>query len=159
MPLSGGEVAPRTRGAAVFARGHQSNVNCDEPLSGSRPVMIPWRAQAAAAAKGGSLATITSPEENAFVFDLVDDDPAFWDDSSPVNNHGIGPWLGGLQPPGSIGPGGGWDWVTNEPWSYTNWGSGQPNEAGELTQDRLQFIGINTLIGPYWNDLSGDHVT
>ena len=124
------------------------------------PGGISWAdAQAAAVAASGSLATITSPEENAFVFDLVDDDPAFWDDSSPVNNHGIGPWLGGLQPPGAPEPGGGWEWVTGEPWSYTNWGSGMPNEAGDLTQDRLQFIGINTLIGPYWNDLSGVHVT
>ena len=38
-------------------------------------------------------------------------------------------WLGGFQEPGSSEPGGGWKWVTGEPWSYTAWYGNEPNEA------------------------------
>jgi hypothetical protein len=112
---------------------------------------ISWDdAQAAAIAAGGYLATITSPEENAFVFSLVNN-PIYWF-NDPANNS-QGPWIGGFQPPGSPEPAGDWQWVNGEgPLVYSNWAAGEPDNSypGE---DRLQFFswGLNT-IAPTWND-------
>ena len=52
----------------------------------------------------GHLATITSPEENAWIWDHL--------------SHPVGRWLGGLQTPGSVEPAGGTTWITGEPWDY-----------------------------------------
>jgi hypothetical protein len=32
-----------------------------------------------------------------------------------------GPWIGGYQDSNASEPEGGWNWVTGEPWIYTNW--------------------------------------
>jgi Tol biopolymer transport system component len=78
------------------------------------PGDIGWdQAQAAAKAAGGYLATITSKAENDFVFALVDRDQ-FWSRSSAL----FGPWIGGLQPPGSSEPDHGWSWPTGEKFKY-----------------------------------------
>ena len=37
--------------------------------------------------------------------------------------------LGGFQPEGSREPGGGWRWVTDEPFMFTNWSSINPNNS------------------------------
>jgi hypothetical protein len=118
------------------------------------PETLSWdAARAAAQARGGDLATITSPAENAFVFDLVDS-PDYWID---YDGHiPMGPWLGGFQPLGSPEPAGGWEWVTGEPFAFTNWAPGQPsNTSGE---DRLHFfVGeIAGQRGPTWNDVQNN---
>src|ERR1041384_3193087 len=89
----------------------------------AKPNLISWdTANAEASLSGGYLATITSPEENAFIFSLIDN-ASFWTQSA--NDHG--PWIGGFQPPGSTEPSGGWTWVTQpgagspEAFSYFNW--------------------------------------
>ena len=67
---------------------------------------ITWgNANLAATNQGGYLATITSAEENAFVFNIATQIATVW-------YNGFGPWLGGIQPAGSVEPGGGWSWVT-----------------------------------------------
>ena len=115
------------------------------------PSGITWAdANAAAEASGWHLVTITSAEENAFVFDLVDDDPNFWVINGGNATH-HGPHMGGFQPPGASEPGGGWTWVTGEPWSYTNWADDQPNDDGGI-QDVLLFLGPPSGPGPQWND-------
>ena len=120
----------------------------------STPGGIDWEtASTLCAAEGGYLATITSAEENAFAFGLVSADSSLWYIDSYEN--GIGPWLGGLQPPGSVEPDGGWSWVTGEPWGYTNWSSGEPNDLG-LDEDRVHFFGRRVLIGSEWNDINWD---
>jgi len=113
-------------------------------------------ANAAATAAGGYLATIGSAEENAFVFDLVDDDRRFWDDSNPNNRHGHGPWLGGVQSPDARRPKEGWGWPTGETFIYTNWARGQPNSDRGTNQDRMHFLGDGKLMGPTWNDLHAE---
>src|SRR5690242_2553072 len=45
-------------------------------------------------------------------------------------------WLGGYQPDGSAEPDGGWQWVTVEPWAFTNWAAGQPDNTGGI-ENRL----------------------
>jgi len=84
----------------------------------------------------GHLVTVTSPEENAWVCSTF---------APPTRT-----WMGGIQPEGSDEPGGGWQWVTNEPWNYTNWDSGQPDNAGS-GQDALIF-----WYGCHWDDLRSD---
>ena len=114
-----------------------------------KPSGINWEdANEEALAMGGYLATITSLEENTFVFSLVDQNQDFWFIDSYDN--GIGPFLGGFQLEGSPEPDGGWQWVTGEPFLYTNWAIDEPNNAGD--ENRLQFFGYLTLMDSTWND-------
>ncbi len=64
----------------------------------------------------GHLVTITSSGENDFIQKSV--------------LSGQNCWIGASQPSGSSEPSGGWQWVTGETWSYTNWNSGEPNNSG-----------------------------
>jgi MYXO-CTERM domain-containing protein len=110
---------------------------------------IDWlAAKAQAEARGGYLATITSAAENTFVHSLIATDSRFWwnwDDTR-------GPWLGGYQVSGSEEPGGGWTWVTGEPWSYQNWAAYSPNNYGQ--EDYLQYFGPGPdNFADTWNDL------
>jgi hypothetical protein len=108
---------------------------------------ISWAdANLAANLAGGYLATITSSQENSFVFSLVDND-SFWCRNGARLE---GPWLGGVQPPGSSEPGGGWRWAENEPFGYQNWGAGLPNNVGGA--DCLHFGG-GAVRMPFWSDL------
>ena len=94
----------------------------------------------------GDLASITSAAENAFVFALVNDSAYF--------NVGRGPWLGGFQDPTGAEPSGGWMWVSGEPFSYTNWTPGEPNELHGGASDNLH---LQNGSGPAdsWNDEEG----
>jgi hypothetical protein len=119
-------------------------------------------ANAAAAARShmgmpGHLATITSGAENDFISDLSpgSDPPALY-------------ILGGYQNPAATTFGGGWQWVTGEAFSYTNWcgpGCGvEPNDGndgseavGSGDEDRLHFFhaGNVNADGLTWNDYPG----
>ncbi len=59
------------------------------------------QANADALADGRHLATLTTAEENAFVFGLVDNQ-GFWHVNEFACNEG--PWLGGFQPAGRRSP-------------------------------------------------------
>ncbi|MFC1862903.1 PEP-CTERM sorting domain-containing protein [Thermodesulfobacteriota bacterium] len=87
----------------------------------------------------GHLVTLTSAEENAFVWDNL-----------PYNLF----FLGGYQTDKSAEPGGNWAWVTGELWDYTNWHPNEPNDgqgySGE-DEDHLEFKGITTT--GEWNDI------
>jgi hypothetical protein len=112
-----------------------------------QPNGITWSAARLASEQmGGYLATIHSGAENGFVFNLTLPTAAW--------QNRFGPWLGGYQPAGSSEPGGGWRWVTDEPWRWTGWLSGEPNNAycQGLREDSLHYIEY----GSGWNDLPGD---
>ena len=121
------------------------------------PTGIDWvAAQNEAYVAGGYLATLASAAENDFVYDLVAAD-AFWNNGSgDVGDGRSGPWLGGIQAPGSAEPDGGWhwesDWLTGEPWSYTNWNAGEPNNVDGV-EEVLQF----TMKSSSWNDCRTDY--
>jgi len=110
-------------------------VHVDTPIS--------WiTASNQANAQGSNLATITSQAEDDFVFRLINK-PAFWYGE-------MGPLLGGFQPPGSVEPAGGWRWVTGEPWGYTHWAGGQPDDAAGAGEDVAHY-----WRGYQWNDIGG----
>lgn len=114
------------------------------------PSGIFWEdARDQAIALGGHLATLTSAAENQFVFDHLASDPTLW------KNGFYGPWIGGYQTPGLSDPAAGWHWVTGEPWSYTNWGVGEPNDAlGTADETLLHFDNLldQPQPSPRWND-------
>jgi len=78
---------------------------------------------AAAAQFGGYPATITSPQEQAFIN---------W--NMPATLLG-GPTAIGLFQEGDDEPAGGWRWVGDEPLDWTNWRAGEPNEHLGLAED------------------------
>lgn len=84
-----------------------------------QPGELDWnQARAAAMLKGGYLATLTSAEENTFVWDLLASHNASLSRHSAYNRWF---WLGGYQQHPAAEPADGWAWVTGEPWVYTNW--------------------------------------
>jgi hypothetical protein len=85
--------------------------------------MIPWseaNISASAAVLEGCeyphLVTITSQEEQDALLGFFGSALA-------------GKWYGGYQAEGATVPDEGWNWVTEEPWDYTNWAAGEPNDA------------------------------
>lgn len=90
----------------------------------------------------GHLATVTSAEENLFLTNKFG--------ATALHLH----WLGGYQPPGSPEPGGGWTWVTGEPFTFLGWSPGEPNNAGG-NEDRICFDHPVQAWGKPWNDLAG----
>jgi hypothetical protein len=130
------------------------------------PERINWvEAQLRAAAQGCGwhLVTITSQDEDDFVFSLIANRDEFFVVGDPPVN---GPWLGGFQRNSTAEPDGEWRWVTNEMFEFTNWDSGEPNNNGagcppELcvgvlggSEDFLHYKRIVTGNGdiPIWND-------
>jgi flagellin len=77
-----------------------------------------FQAKADAEARGGHLVTITSAEEWSRVLIKAPD--------TDYRNL----WIGAYQQDLSNEPAGNWEWVTGEPWVYSNWGIGEPNNAG-----------------------------
>jgi hypothetical protein len=108
---------------------------------------IPWATARDAAANStlngfqGYLATVTSQAENDFLVDTFADAIR-------------GTWLGGFQPLGNIEPTGGWQWITGEPFIYTNWAPGEPNNSGG-SENNLDFATAGSSVLGVWNDLNG----
>ena len=74
-------------------------------------------AQQRATSMGGHLVTLTSQAESNFVRQALSLQTSYF-------------WIGGRQAIGACEPACGWGWVTGEPWDYTNWNPGEPNNAG-----------------------------
>ena len=98
---------------------------------------------------GGYLATpVTSEEDNWIISTLLSDD-THWGYN---NNYAYGPHIGGWQnfdSPDYSEPGGGWEWITEETFDYSNW-LGLDNCCGG--QDRMQYFKLNGDIG--WIDVA-----
>jgi len=71
-----------------------------------------------AVALGGHLTTIRNSEENDWLHPWLESitGPQWW------------VWTGLYQIPGSSEPFGGWEWISGEPVTYTNWSAGEPND-------------------------------
>ncbi len=111
------------------------------------PAHLTWdQARAAAAAltfqgSSGHLATLTDQTEHDFVFSIGD--PHYC-------------WIGGFQntaSPTYAEPAGGWEWITGEPFAYTAWLAGEPNNAGPNgAEDHLELLGPSAGFPASWND-------
>lgn len=87
--------------------------------------------------RGGHLATLTSAGENTFVLSRL----------------GIGPFayqIGAFQPIQACEPGCLWSWVTGEPWDFTNWFPGEPNDANATVGEDWSVMWGTT---GQWNDI------
>lgn len=89
--------------------------------------------------KGGYLATITSREEDSFVFSYLVDS-------------GYGSALFGLSDQDELDN---WKWVTGEAYSYQNWESGEPNHQGGNEHYGMYYDGFTD---GKWNDGDGVNV-
>ena len=88
-------------------------------------------------AKGGYLATVTSQTENDFVYgNLAALGTPQWS------------WLGATDELAE----GTWKWVTPEPFSYTNWAGGEPNNCN--TENHLMYFTLPDGRAGTWNDLN-----
>jgi hypothetical protein len=85
----------------------------------------------------GHLVTITSKSENDFIFGTLVGQTS----ASAL-------WLGGYQSPQTTDPAANWNWVTNEPWEYTNWSGGEPNDHNSNDET---YLTIWCYSGK-WND-------
>ncbi|NKL63975.1 hypothetical protein GFM09_32855 [Rhizobium leguminosarum bv. viciae] len=106
-----------------------------------------------AAGLKGHLATITSAEENEFVYNLTLEKPGHWVvqdvDGEPQSS---GPMIGLMQHDGAKEPDGGWHWVDGEPLSYTAWARYQPGNSGGH-QNIAQFRADGREPKPTWDDI------
>jgi hypothetical protein len=108
-----------------------------------RSAGVSWsEANTASSQFGGYLATVTSSSENEFVFQLANKADAW------VGQQEGGPWLGGFLDQSSSSPT--WKWITGEPWSWTNWVSGNPNGPGVWNENRLTYSEHTSG----WNDFN-----
>jgi hypothetical protein len=110
------------------------------------------QAQALVAPNGQTvdLATLTSPAEAAFVFAGIDS-PTYWNLDPAGGDEG--PNIGGFQFDKLAEATGDWAWVTGEPFVYTQWSPGEPNNFGG-TEDFLTFYGLGANVRTgNWNDI------
>ncbi len=88
----------------------------------------------------GYMVTITSSDYQNFLIAQF-----------PANLDGGTLWLGGFQDlnaPDFSEPAGGWRWVTGEPFVYTNWIFGEPNQSDGRAEEFL-----DTYVDSWgWND-------
>jgi len=103
-----------------------------------------------AARLGGYLATITSAQENAFVFGLIDRADAWKEDALTGRNDG--PWIGGIQPASELDPRARWGWSELEDLSYTAWSLTQPDDDGGWGANRMHYGGYFGGRTPTWGD-------
>ena len=97
---------------------------------------LTWEeARAACEAKGGHLATITSEKEQ-YLLELSND-----------KNQNL--WIGGYK-----NADGQWCWVTGEPWTYENWGDGEPNNSSNVVAGESCVA----MWPEKWNDLANGNI-
>ncbi|MBX3222360.1 MAG: hypothetical protein KF795_17705 [Labilithrix sp.] len=131
--------APESEGLVWAENGHRYAVRL-------YPSAVPWTtARDDAVSAGGHLVTITSAGEEAFVATVMSASPGAYVEA-------YGPWIGAYQPDRGDGgnePAGGWVWVTGEPWSFTSWRDGEPNDSGGKEDYGHYFDSA-------WNDITLD---
>lgn len=131
MELPGSD--PRDNGSvpadAVEFNGHYYRI-CTEPVDSYEDAM------AYCESMGGYLATISSAEENQFLYEYML--------TTGVTEYA---YLGGSDG----GEEGIWIWCTGEPFAYTNWSDGEPNNDLDGEQEMAMH---RLLEGGMWNDIA-----
>ena len=85
---------------------------------------------------GGHLVTITSQEEQDFIEALNADNKRLW--------------IGGVRDQDYV-----FYWITGEPWDYTHWDSGEPNDSSNVVPDE----NCVAIWPRYWNDLNNKNTS
>jgi hypothetical protein len=137
-----GAVTSNTATLSVISQGSGTPLSIYSVVSGD----YTWeQAKADALIRGGHLATFSSEAEWLGMRSQLGTDV-----NKPL-------WIGGYQEAGSAEPAGGWRWVTDEPFEYTRWAAGEPNNAPHAGGAGEGFMYINgpgqTSSQPDWNDL------
>lgn len=91
----------------------------------------------------GHLATVSSSGEEAFLNGLGDL---------------VFTWIDGTQAAGAAEPGGGWGWANEQPFTYTDWSQGEPNNnvTSHGTENRIAFCDASVAGSRQWMDLPED---
>jgi len=89
--------------------------------------------------RGGYLVTITSEDEQKFIEDLL-----------KKNGNLPNYWLGGYYEKRN------WQWVTGEPFDYTNYMPGEPNYSNGENKLMLSCISRGKGMPYQWNDMNSD---
>lgn len=120
------------------------------------------RARKLAEQRGGYLATVTSKEENDFILKLIKK-RKYWHylrDGYLKRDFWDGPWIGGYQVERGKEPGGGWKWLTGEPFSFDGWYPGLPDDGfgGQFEQNCMHYWASGRVkafknIDPKWDDV------
>ena len=137
-----GAVTSSTATLSVISQGSGTPLSIYSVVSGD----YTWaQAKADAVVRGGHLATFSSEAEWLGMRSQLGTDV-----NKPL-------WIGGYQEEGSVEPGGGWRWVTAEPFVYTRWAAGEPSNSPHAGGVGEGFLYINgpgqTSSQPDWNDL------
>jgi hypothetical protein len=82
---------------------------------------------------GGYLVTITSGEEEAFIFDQI------------LGHSNKDVWAGATDKDVE----GDWQWITNENFEYTNWHKNEPNNENDIED----YLELKSVFGFKWNDV------
>ena len=107
---------------------------------------ITWKgAKQYCESQGGYLVTITSPEEQEFISELVQNQEkrSYWIGLTDEEESGV------------------WRWVTDEPFSYSNWGYNEPNHGYGGKEHYVAIVSYDTsydypiFLGE-WNDHAND---
>ncbi len=135
--------------------------NGHEYLVVVEPRTVSWdQAHEKAQAMGGHLVTITSMAEEDFVVRLLNKDQYWY--RAAETGYMRGPWIGAVQLKGAREPDGGWRWVTGEPFLYSDWKRGEPNDAPlhEPSQNRI-FFHVEDVgwLAAQWGDADSRAVT
>jgi hypothetical protein len=128
---------------------------------------IQWAtADTAARALKAHLVTVTTKEENDFVFTLLqkDVDASYVPDTEncPI---WFGPWLGATRLSDSADRRYGWTWVTGEAFTYVNWADvvGEPSGLPDGGESRIIYYAYDTNpclpSSTTWGDHAPDGVT
>jgi hypothetical protein len=99
---------------------------------------LTWhQAEADAEARGGHLATITSQAELDYILALgILPNETYWLGATDEGHEGV------------------WTWVTGEPWEFSAWAAGEPNNSGPENY----LVGA-VIIGHRWNDVGTESAT
>lgn len=89
---------------------------------------------------GGHLATVTSEREKAVIEKLLED--------APYSEY----WLGATDADWE----GGWQWVTGEPFEWTDWDRGQPDNSS-YAEEGENYLEMGRGFGNHWNDNDGEN--
>lgn len=105
-----------------------------------RTTTATWtNSQASAVSLGGHLVTVSSAAEYDVMVSQL----------STTLTQGGSIWIGAYANPGWADAATSWKWVTGEPWGYTRWSNGEPNNSGN-NEHHAHFLNGGSL----WNDIS-----